>query len=95
MSQPKSVSRVKAGTSHSSLRLSLLRRIYEARVLYLLVLPTLFLVGLMQWFPLLSGLVYTFYRYDGVRRTFIGLGNFRQMLHDPALIASIGNAISS
>ena len=84
-----------AGAHHSQRRLprSLLRRIYEARVLYLLVLPTLFLVGLMQWFPLLSGLVYTFYRYDGVRRTFIGLGNFRQMLHDPALIASIGNVI--
>jgi ABC-type sugar transport system permease subunit len=73
---------------------SLWRRIYDARLLYLLVLPTLVLVGLLQWFPLLSGLVYTFYRYDGIRSTYVGLGNFDQMLHDPALKASVGNVLT-
>jgi raffinose/stachyose/melibiose transport system permease protein len=74
-------------------RRSLARRIYDARALYLLVLPTLVLVGVLQWVPLLSGLVYTFYRYDGIRSTYVGLGNFQQMMHDAALIASIGNVI--
>ena len=70
---------------------SLLRRIYDARLLYLLILPTFILVGLFQWYPLLSGLVYAFYRYDGFRLTYIGLGNFEQMLRDPALRASLPN----
>jgi raffinose/stachyose/melibiose transport system permease protein len=72
-------------------RHSLLRRMYAARLLYLLVLPTFILVGLFQWYPLLSGLVYAFYRYDGFRLTYIGLGNFEQMLRDPTLRASIPN----
>jgi ABC-type sugar transport system permease subunit len=72
---------------------SLWRRVYEARVLYLMVLPTMVLVGLFQWYPLLSGLAFTFYRYDGFRLTYIGLGNFEQMLGDPALLASIGNVL--
>jgi raffinose/stachyose/melibiose transport system permease protein len=66
---------------------------YDARLLYLMVLPTLILVGLFQWYPLLSGLAYAFYRYDGFRLTYIGLGNFDQMLHDPVLRASIPNVV--
>jgi ABC-type sugar transport system permease subunit len=74
-------------------RRSLLRRIYDARLLYLMVLPTLVLVGLFQWYPLLSGLAYAFYRYDGFRLTWVGLGNFEQMTRDPALRASIPNVV--
>jgi len=80
-------------TPHERPRHSLRRRIYDARLLYLLVLPTLVLVGLFQWYPLLSGLAYAFYRYDGFRLTYVGLGNFDQMLHDPALRASLPNAL--
>jgi raffinose/stachyose/melibiose transport system permease protein len=58
-----------------------------------MVLPTLVLAGLFQWYPLLSDLAYAFYRYDGFRLTNIGLGNFDQMLHDPALRASIPNVV--
>ena len=75
-------------------RRGLLSRVYQARVLYLMVLPTMVLVGLFQWLPLLSGLGYTFYRYDGFRSTYVGLGNFEQMLRDPALKASIGNVLT-
>jgi ABC-type sugar transport system permease subunit len=75
-------------------RRSLLSRIYEARVLYLMVLPTMVLVGLFQWYPLLSGLGYTLYRYDGFRSTYVGLGNFEQMLRDPALKASVANVLT-
>lgn len=74
-------------------RRRLLDRLYEARVLYGMVLPTMVLVGLFQWYPLLSGLGYTLYRYDGFQSTYVGLGNFEQMLRDPALRASVGNVL--
>jgi raffinose/stachyose/melibiose transport system permease protein len=74
-------------------RRSVWARAYDARALYLMVLPTMFLVGLFQWYPLLSGLGYTFYRYDGFRSTWVGLGNFEQMWRDPALRASVGNVL--
>lgn len=72
---------------------SLLRQMYDARVMYLLILPTIVLVGLLQWYPLLSGIAYAFYRYDGVRSTWVGLGNFQQIVNDPALRDSVGNVL--
>jgi len=54
--------------------------------LYLLLLPTLTLVGVFAYFPALSGIYHSFFRWDGDElATFIGMANYRTALHDPAL----------
>jgi raffinose/stachyose/melibiose transport system permease protein len=68
-----------------------LRRAWRFRVLYLLMLPTFGLLVLFNYYPVLSGLVHAFYRWDGYHSTYIGLENFGRFFTDPALIQSFKN----
>jgi raffinose/stachyose/melibiose transport system permease protein len=67
------------------------KRIWRARYLYMLILPTFVLLVVFSYLPILQGLRYSFYRWDGYRAHYIGLENYRNLLRDPALIVSWKN----
>jgi ABC-type sugar transport system permease subunit len=69
----------------------LLKRIWRARLLYLLIVPTFALLLVFSYFPAVSGLFYAFYRWDGFSATYIGLENFERFFKDPAIIQSFKN----
>lgn len=51
------------------------------REIYLFVLPTLTLIGLFQYYPALSGIYHSFFRWNGADiAEFVGLGNFVEIL---------------
>jgi len=79
-----------SGSSKAALR-DLLRRIWEARVLYLLILPTFGLIFVFSYGPILMGIYYSFCRYDGMHAFWIGLENYRRIFQDPALVQSYLN----
>ena len=54
---------------------------------YVLILPTLILVGLFCYYPAFSGLFYSFFEWDGaLHREFAGLGNYIEALTDKRLL---------
>lgn len=69
----------------------LMRRIWRARILYLLLLPTFALLIIFSYYPALSGLFYAFYRWDGFNAAYIGLENFQRFFTDPAIVQSFRN----
>jgi ABC-type glycerol-3-phosphate transport system permease component len=49
--------------------------------IYLFVLPTLLLIGLFQYYPAASGVLHSFYRWNGVDiNEYIGFDNYRDLL---------------
>ncbi|MGC9347850.1 MAG: carbohydrate ABC transporter permease [Anaerolineae bacterium] len=67
------------------------KKIYSARWLYLLILPTFALVLIFSYAPLLMGFYYSFTRFDGMHAFWIGLENYRRIFQDPALLQSYKN----
>jgi ABC-type sugar transport system permease subunit len=68
------------------------RRRYARYYLYLL--PTFILLLVFGYYPPLSAMYHAFFNWDGVAiDNFVGLQNFGQMGDDPALRASIVNAL--
>ncbi len=77
-----------------ALRLSLsqARRARRSAGLYYLLLPTLSMLVIFNFYPALSIFRHAFYRYDiGGVREFIGFGNFASMLHDGNFFLSVKN----
>lgn len=64
---------------------SLGRRIWDARHLYVLMLPGLVLIALFSVYPLVMSWYFSFLDWDGIQKakTWIGLRNFRELAHDP------------
>jgi raffinose/stachyose/melibiose transport system permease protein len=59
----------------------------------LLILPALAVYIAFVIFPLLSGIQYSLYKWDGVGvATWTGLSNYAEVFTDPNLLASIGNS---
>lgn len=59
---------------------------------YLFLLPTLVLVALFNYKPAFTALYYSFFAWDGYNPgTFVGLQNFRRMIEDPLVLASVKN----
>jgi raffinose/stachyose/melibiose transport system permease protein len=86
--------RLGRGKATSDSKTSLWRRIYRARVLYLLVIPSLILVILFLYYPAFSAIFHSFTWWKVLYQTeWIGLDNFREMLQDRYLNASWGNLI--
>jgi raffinose/stachyose/melibiose transport system permease protein len=71
--------------------LETLRRVWRARFLYLLLLPTFGLLAVFSYYPVLSGLYHAFFRWDGYYSSYVGLANFRRFFNDPALIQAWKN----
>lgn len=66
---------------------------WGARSGWLFVLPALAAYGVFVIYPLLLGVQYSFYRWNGVGASeFVGLTNYLRVFTDPDLLGSIGNA---
>jgi raffinose/stachyose/melibiose transport system permease protein len=69
------------------------RRIDLDRRIYLFVLPAVLLLALFNYYPFLSAFYHSLFDWDGVNARFVGLGNFRAMLSDEMLTASVPNIL--
>jgi raffinose/stachyose/melibiose transport system permease protein len=69
-------------------RTSLFMRIWHARTLYLLLLPTMFGMVLFQYYPALRAFWGSFQSWDGRRAHYIGLYNYQYFFDDPRLLQS-------
>lgn len=59
--------------------------------LYFLIVPSLALILVFSYYPVISGVYHSFFRWDGADiKEFVGLGNFVKMFHDTALLRSFG-----
>ncbi len=65
--------------------------IWDAKALYLLILPTIGLLLTFNYAPILMGFYYSFTRFDGMHAFWIGLENYRRIFLDPALVQSYKN----
>ncbi|MCC5877827.1 MAG: sugar ABC transporter permease [Candidatus Sumerlaeia bacterium] len=81
-------------SSHQAPRPPLIQRIWAARISYLLLLPTLLLLGVFSYYPAFSGILYAFQEVEpGFDARWVGLSNFRRAFTDEVLLASIPNMI--
>lgn len=69
-------------------------RIREARHSYVLILPGLVLISMFSIYPLVMSWYYSGFDWDGFssEKYFVGLGNFRELLHDPFFWRSFGRS---
>ena len=57
--------------------------------IYLLVLPTLILIGLFQYYPAASGVFHSFYRWNGSDiAEYVGLQNYIDLMSDENFFSS-------
>jgi len=62
--------------------------------IYLFMVPTFVLLAAFTYYPIASALFHSLYRWDGVRTSFVGFGNFRELFTvDRAFINSLGNVL--
>ena len=62
---------------------------------YLFLLPTFALVGLFSYYPALLALYHSMTDWNGILLAdYVGLNNFREMLRDQVLLASLGNMVT-
>ncbi|MCD9021752.1 DUF5711 family protein [Cohnella silvisoli] len=73
-------------------RLSVFRRIWKAKWIYLSLFPAFFLLIGFLYVPAFSGLYHSLYDWNpGGRSTYVGLANFRRMLEDEYVTKGIAN----
>lgn len=62
---------------------------------YLFLLPTFALIGLFSYYPALLALYHSLTDWNGILLAdYVGLNNFREMLNDQVLLASLGNMVT-
>lgn len=72
--------------------LGFLKAIYRSRVSYLIILPTILLLCIFNYFPAISGLVLAFTDYKpGVYMHWVGVNNFIDMLQNTYFWVGVGN----
>src|SRR3954447_6254864 len=71
------------------------RRVVAARWSYLYLAPMVVLVLGFVVYPIVASLGYTFYRWNGIGdpSDFVGLANFRQIMHDSIFWRSVGHTV--
>ncbi|MBB6672489.1 outer membrane protein assembly factor BamB family protein [Cohnella nanjingensis] len=75
-------------------KLGVFREIWRSKWVYLGLAPSFLLIFLFLYFPAFSGLFHSLYKWQpGGRTTFIGLDNFRRMIHDPYVTKGLGNLV--
>lgn len=63
-------------------------------IAYIFVLPALIFNLVFDWWPMLQGIIMSFFRWDGFREPrFVGMRNFEQILSDPVFWQSVQNMI--
>jgi ABC-type sugar transport system permease subunit len=66
------------------------RRIYDARLAYLFLSPLLIGLAIFNYFPPISGLYRSLFKWDASHdAVFLGLDNFKELFHDTVFIKSI------
>ncbi len=71
------------------------RQVLSHWEIYLLVLPTLLLVGLFQYYPAASGIYHSFFRWNGADVSeWVGLKNYTDLLHSPEFWSSFNVAFT-
>lgn len=74
---------------------SIPRRMWRHRHFYLFISPFFILFGVFGLYPLLFSLYISFTKWDGLTpAVWVGLGNFRDMLHDEILFKSLWNTLA-
>lgn len=69
---------------------SLLARIWQARIAYLLLAPLLIGLIVTAYYPPISGLYHSLFDWNtNGREVFIGLDNFKELFQDPVFLNSI------
>ena len=69
---------------------SLLARIWQARIAYLLLAPLLIGLSVTAYYPPISGLYHSLFDWNANgREVFIGLDNFKELFQDPVFLNSI------
>lgn len=72
----------------------LLGRLRAGRTAYLLVAPTFGLLLIFSYYPTISALLYSFTKFSlSAPVEFVGLANFREMLHDPYVWVGVENML--
>ena len=72
----------------------LLRLMWRSRISYLLILPTIILLLVFNYYPALSGLYHSFTQWNpGFETKWIGLENFHTLVNSPYFFVGITNAI--
>lgn len=70
------------------------QRVWRMRLMYFFLLPAFALLVLFEYWPTYLVLKEAFYDWDGFRiNNFIGLANFRELLHDPVFLKSARNIV--
>lgn len=70
------------------------RRMWQARLSYLMILPTLLLLLTFNYYPAFSGLYHAFTEWSpGARTEWVGLANFELLLRDRFFLSSFRNTI--
>lgn len=67
----------------------------EHRLAYLLVIPSLVLLGGIILYPIVDNFVISLYKYDLTKpwfRPFVGVGNYKDLLHNAEFWTSVGRA---
>lgn len=67
------------------------RSLRKTGPLYLLMLPSLLLLLMFFYYPAVSGFFYSFSHWSASGARWIGLGNYRRLVNDTRMIASVGN----
>ncbi|MFB9275391.1 PQQ-binding-like beta-propeller repeat protein [Cohnella cellulosilytica] len=75
-------------------KLGIFKEIWRSKWIYAGLAPSFVLIFAFLYFPAFSGLFHSLYQWQpGGRTTFIGLDNFKRMLHDPFVTKGIGNLV--
>ncbi|MBB6731674.1 DUF5711 family protein [Cohnella zeiphila] len=75
-------------------KLGVFRDIWRAKWIYLALAPSFALIFAFLYFPAFSGLFHSLYKWQpGGKTTFIGLDNFKRMVHDPYVTKGLGNLV--
>src|SRR5205823_2303233 len=75
-------------------RVSLARRIWDARLAYAFIAPTIGMLLLFAYYPALSAFYHSLFEWDGFTKpTFVGFDNFINMYHSPDMRAAVGNVL--
>ncbi|MFC5403315.1 DUF5711 family protein [Cohnella soli] len=75
-------------------QLHVFRAIWKSRFIYLALVPGFGLLLLFLYFPAFSGLYHSLYDWHpGGRTTYVGLDNFKRVVHDPYVSKGLGNLL--
>ncbi len=75
-------------------KLQIFKAIWKARYNYLVLLPSMILIGLFLYYPAITGFVYSLFEWNpGGESHFIGLDNFKRMFQDQYVIEGLKNLV--